>query len=97
MTNTDLIVLEGMGRAIHTNFKAKFNVDSLKLAIIKNEWLAESLGAKAKSLGAQQFAVVFEYQPAPPLLSTWMSDYSFIWCWNGMKCISISIIVIDYI
>jgi len=39
----DLIVLEGMGRAIHTNFKAKFNIDCLKLAVLKNTWIARKL------------------------------------------------------
>lgn len=57
MQDVDLVVLEGMGRAIHTNFNAKFKVDSLKLAVLKNEWLANSLGAK-------QFSIVFEYKPA---------------------------------
>ena len=41
---TDLIVLEGMGRTIHTNLYASFKCDALKLAILKNEWLAQSLG-----------------------------------------------------
>ena len=39
----DLIVLEGMGRAVHTNWKAKFCCDTLKLAMIKNSRLAKSL------------------------------------------------------
>ena len=42
-TGVDLIVLEGMGRAIHTNFKADFACDTLKLAMIKNSRLAEQL------------------------------------------------------
>ena len=37
----DLIVLEGMGRAIHTNFTSEFSIESLKLAVIKNKWLCE--------------------------------------------------------
>lgn len=57
MKDVDLIVLEGMGRAVHTNFNAKFKVDSLKLAVLKNEWLA-------KSLGANQFSIIFEYKAA---------------------------------
>jgi len=40
----DLVVLEGMGRAVHTNLKATFTCDSLKLAMIKNKRLAESMG-----------------------------------------------------
>lgn len=43
MEDVDLIILEGMGRAIHTNLFAKFTVDSIKLAVLKNEWLAKSL------------------------------------------------------
>lgn len=54
MKSADLIVLEGMGRAVHTNLYARFNVDSLKFAVLKNEWLA-------KSLGAEQFSVIFQY------------------------------------
>lgn len=55
MDQADLIILEGMGRAVHTNLFAKFNVDSIKMAVIKNEWLANSLGAK-------QFSVIFKYE-----------------------------------
>ncbi|GBP59647.1 Pantothenate kinase 4 [Eumeta japonica] len=40
----DLIVLEGMGRSLHTNFNVRLAVDSLKLAVIKNAWLAQRLG-----------------------------------------------------
>jgi len=64
MHNTDLLILEGMGRAVHTNLNAKFKVDCLKLAVLKNEWLAKSLGAP------QQFSVIFEYDPAPEQVSS---------------------------
>lgn len=37
----DLVVVEGMGRAIHTNLLTTFTCDSLKLAVIKNRWLAQ--------------------------------------------------------
>ncbi|XP_044266882.1 4'-phosphopantetheine phosphatase [Tribolium madens] len=57
MSGADLIILEGMGRAVHTNLYAKFNVDSVKLAVLKNDWLA-------KGLGAQQFSVIFNYETA---------------------------------
>ncbi|XP_050309710.1 4'-phosphopantetheine phosphatase [Anthonomus grandis grandis] len=56
MTESDLIVLEGMGRSVHTNLNTEFAVDSVKLAVLKNEWLA-------KSLGANQFSVIFKYEP----------------------------------
>ena len=52
---TDLIVIEGMGRAIHTNFDAKLNCDSLKVAVLKNRWLA-------KRLGGDMFSVVFKFE-----------------------------------
>ena len=30
----DLIILEGMGRAVHTNFYAKFNCECLKVLLV---------------------------------------------------------------
>lgn len=39
----DLIILEGMGRALHTNYNASFTCECLKLAMIKNQRLAERL------------------------------------------------------
>jgi len=41
--DADLIVLEGMGRAVHTNYRAQFSCDTLKLAMIKNQRLANAL------------------------------------------------------
>ena len=55
--NVDLIVLEGMGRAIHTNLYAKFQCETLKVAVLKNRWLAQRLGG-------EMFAVVFKYENA---------------------------------
>lgn len=55
MKTVDLIILEGMARAVQTNLHAKFTVDSLKVAVLKNEWLA-------KSMGAQQFSVIFNFE-----------------------------------
>lgn len=57
LTDVDLIVLEGMGRAVHTNIDAKFVCDSFKLATIKNRWLA-------KRLGGDMFSVVCKYEKA---------------------------------
>eukprot|EP00088_Acartia_fossae_P030687 TRINITY_DN3168_c0_g1_i2.p1 TRINITY_DN3168_c0_g1~~TRINITY_DN3168_c0_g1_i2.p1 ORF type:complete len:628 (-),score=114.81 TRINITY_DN3168_c0_g1_i2:357-2132(-) len=54
----DLIVLEGMGRAIHTNLDTKFKCESLKVAVIKNKWLAQRLGG-------EMFSVVFKYESKP--------------------------------
>jgi len=42
-SGTDLIIIEGMGRAIHTNLNASFLCDSLKLAMIKTERLSTKL------------------------------------------------------
>lgn len=55
--NADLVVLEGMGRAIHTNFDATFACESLKVAVIKNQWLATRLGG-------DMYSVVFKYEPS---------------------------------
>ncbi|CDS37703.1 pantothenate kinase 4 [Echinococcus multilocularis] len=51
----DLIVIEGMGRAVHTNLYARFCVDCLKVAVIKNSWLA-------CRLGGDLFSVIFRYE-----------------------------------
>lgn len=42
----DLVVLEGMGRAVESNFDAKFKVDSLQLAILKDQAVATRMGGK---------------------------------------------------
>lgn len=52
---TDLIVLEGMGRAVHTNLNAEFKCESIKAAVLKNHWLASRLGGK-------MFSVIFKYE-----------------------------------
>ncbi len=40
----DLLVLEGMGRAVESNLHASFTCDTLKIAMIKDEGVADSLG-----------------------------------------------------
>lgn len=52
---TDLLVIEGMGRAIHTNLYAKFRCETLKIAVIKNKWLANRLGGDT-------FSVICKYE-----------------------------------
>lgn len=42
----DLVILEGMGRALESNFDAAFDCDALKLAMIKEEYVAAWLGGK---------------------------------------------------
>jgi type II pantothenate kinase len=64
-SGVDLFVLEGMGRAIHTNFDARFKCDCLKAAVIKNEWLANRFGFfKDPSViaGEHKFPVIFKYE-----------------------------------
>ncbi|XP_046881430.1 4'-phosphopantetheine phosphatase isoform X2 [Hypomesus transpacificus] len=53
--HTDLVIIEGMGRAIHTNYYASLSCESLKMAVLKNSWLADRLGGKL-------FSVVFKYE-----------------------------------
>uniref|UniRef100_A0A8C7KUA3 4'-phosphopantetheine phosphatase n=1 Tax=Oncorhynchus kisutch TaxID=8019 RepID=A0A8C7KUA3_ONCKI len=56
--HVDLVIIEGMGRAIHTNYYAILSCESLKMAVIKNSWLADRLGGKL-------FSVVFKYEVPP--------------------------------
>ena len=58
----DLVVLEGMGRAVHTNSEAAFSCEALKIAVLKNRWLA-------KSLGGDMFSVMFKYEKARRVVS----------------------------
>jgi len=53
--NVDLVVIEGMGRTLHTNFHAKMKCECLKLAVIKNRWLA-------LRLGGDMYAVICKYE-----------------------------------
>ncbi|XP_062168584.1 pantothenate kinase 2 isoform X3 [Alnus glutinosa] len=56
--DADLIILEGMGRALHTNFNARFKCDALKLAMVKNQRLAEKL------IYGNIYDCVCRYEPA---------------------------------
>ncbi|KAL3716877.1 hypothetical protein ACJRO7_008454 [Eucalyptus globulus] len=56
--DADLVILEGMGRALHTNLYARFKCDALKLAMVKNQRLAEKL-VKGKI-----YDCVCKYEPA---------------------------------
>lgn len=44
--DADLVILEGMGRAIESNYDAAFAVDCLKLALIKDEQVASDIGGE---------------------------------------------------
>lgn len=48
--DVDLVVIEGMGRAIESNFEAKLTCDTLKLAMVKDEGVAEALGGELYDL-----------------------------------------------
>lgn len=56
--SADLIILEGMGRALHTNFNAQFKCEALKLAMVKNQRLAEKL------IKGKIYDCVCRYEPA---------------------------------
>lgn len=42
----ELVILEGMGRAVESNFNAKFTCDVLRLAMLKDEAVARHIGGK---------------------------------------------------
>jgi type II pantothenate kinase len=46
----DLVVLEGMGRAIESNLNARFTCDSLNIAMIKDTGVASALGGNVYDL-----------------------------------------------
>jgi type II pantothenate kinase len=54
---TDLVILEGMGRALESNYEAKFKVDVLKLAMIKEDIVARRHHGKV-------FDTVCRFDPA---------------------------------
>jgi type II pantothenate kinase len=58
-SGADLLVLEGMGRALETNYHARFGCDALKLAMVKEQDVARLLGGKL-------YDVVCRFEPASP-------------------------------
>lgn len=48
--NADLVILEGMGRGIESNLDARFNCDTLNIAMIKDPVIAKRLGGKTFDL-----------------------------------------------
>ncbi|KAI5407084.1 pantothenate kinase 2 isoform X2 [Lathyrus oleraceus] len=56
--DADLIILEGMGRSLHTNLYAEFKCDALKLAMVKNQRLAEKL------IQGNIYDCICKYQPS---------------------------------
>ena len=53
----DLVVLEGMGRGVESNFHAPFTCDVVKVAMLKDIYVA-------KSVGGEVFDLVFKYEKA---------------------------------
>lgn len=53
----DLVVLEGMGRALESNYDARFTCDTLKIAMIKDEGVADAMGGEL-------FDLVCRFEPA---------------------------------
>ncbi len=53
----DLVVLEGMGRAVESNLDAAFTCEVVKIAMLKD-------GSVARKLGGQLYDLVFSFEPA---------------------------------
>ncbi len=53
----ELVVLEGMGRGVESNYHAQLRCDTLNVAMIKDEHVA-------KNVGASMFDLVFKFQRA---------------------------------
>jgi type II pantothenate kinase len=54
---SDLLIIEGMGRAIESNYDARFTVDTVRLALIKDPMVASVLGVEL-------FDPVFRFEQA---------------------------------
>ncbi|XP_043285272.1 4'-phosphopantetheine phosphatase [Venturia canescens] len=65
--NVDLVVIEGMGRTLHTNLYAKMKCECLKIAVIKNRWLA-------MRLGGEMYAVICKYEKPTLIPPTMLED-----------------------
>ncbi|CAA7408011.1 unnamed protein product [Spirodela intermedia] len=57
-SDADLVVLEGMGRALETNLYALFKCDSIKIGMVKHMEVAQFLGGRL-------YDCVFKYNEAP--------------------------------
>ncbi len=45
-SDADLLILEGMGRGVETNYDAAFTVDTLRICLLKNESVAKRAGGE---------------------------------------------------
>jgi type II pantothenate kinase len=59
VAGAELVILEGMGRAIETNLRAAFKVDALCLGMVKHAEVAAALG------GGPMFGCVCRFTAAP--------------------------------
>jgi len=57
--DADLVILEGMGRAVESNFDAAFRVDCIRLALLKD-------ASVAARIGGQVYDIVCKYDPVAP-------------------------------
>ncbi len=55
--DAELVIIEGMGRAVESNLNAQFKVATLKLALIKDPMVA-------KNVGGELYDCVCKYEPA---------------------------------
>jgi damage-control phosphatase, subfamily II, stand-alone protein len=55
--NSDLLILEGMGRAIESNYDARFTIDTVKIALIKDPMVA-------RIMNVGLFDSIFRYEVA---------------------------------
>ena len=58
--DADLVILEGMGRSVESNFEAAFTVDCLQLALLKDP-------AVAARIGGELYDCVCKYTPVDPV------------------------------
>ena len=55
LSDADLILLHGMGRSLESNYRARFHCDTLRVAVVKQQAVAELVGARL-------FDCVFRYE-----------------------------------
>lgn len=55
--DADLVILEGMGRALESNFYTRFSCDAIKLAMVKDEFVA-------KRFEGRMYDVICRFEPA---------------------------------
>jgi type II pantothenate kinase len=58
--DAELVIIEGMGRAVESNFDASFTVDAMKLALLKDPVVAARVGGEV-------YDCVCRYEPRPAL------------------------------